>query len=126
MSAETALVSALTSYAALTTWLGTVDGKAPDERICVDAVPQGFPKPYIAISQTGSNEERGLDNTLLGRITTFDIQVVGTERLNAIDGREHVRNALVAIGNPSDRGFAGYDPDLDVEVEVVSVDWIEV
>lgn len=97
----------------------------PAARISIDAVQAGLRRPYIAFSKQGSTHEHGLDNTVLGAITTIDIQCVGTNRENAISVGALVRNALRTAGMPSDRGSAGYDAENDLEVEVVTVDWIE-
>lgn len=97
----------------------------PAARIRIDKVDAGFQRPYIVFSKQGSAEELGSDNTVLGAITTIDIQCIGTNRSNAISVGALVRNALRTAGIPSDRGSAGYDPENDLEVEVVTVDWIE-
>lgn len=119
MSAESELRAALVAHAPL---LAVV----PAVRISVDAVAQDLAKPYITFVKQGYAAHLGLDNTLLADVSTVDIQCVGTDRPNAIVVRDLVRTALQLAGLPSDRGTAGYDPENDLEVEVVTVDWFDV
>lgn len=119
MSAESELRTVLAGYAPLL-------AQVPAARICVDAVPQGLTRPYIAFSKQGGQDEVGLDNTLLAAVSTIDIQCIGTDRTNAIAVRDLVRDALRAAGMPSDRNSAGYDPENDLEAEIVTVDWFDV
>lgn len=118
MSAESELRAALVGYAPLL-------AQVPAARISVDAVPQGFTRPYIAFSKQGGQDELGLDNTLLAAVSTIDIQCIGTDRSNAIAVRDLVRTALQLAGMPSDRNSAGYDPENDLEAEIVTVDWFD-
>lgn len=123
MSAESQLRDVLVADAALLAGLGTVSGKTAQQRICIDAVPQDFPCPYIVFSKQSTGDELGCDNTLLAELATIDVQCVGTNRSNAIAIRDLVRAALRNAGTPSDRGSAGFDAENGLEVEVVTVDW---
>ena len=122
MSAESDLRADLIADAALLAGLGTVDGITAAKRICIDAVSQDFPRPYIVFSKQNTVDELGSDNTLLAELAIIDIQCVGTTRSNAISIRDLVRAALRAAGTPSDRGSAGFDAENGLEVEVVTVD----
>jgi len=95
------------------------------ERIAIDQVEQGVERPYIVFSTQGVDKQLGLDGTLLGRITTIDIQCCGADRDDAITVADLVEVALAAASQDSDRGTTGYDADNGLEVEVVTVDWIE-
>jgi hypothetical protein len=99
VSAESEVRAALVAHAALI-------AVVPAARISADAVEQGLARPYIA--------------------STIDIQCIGSDRAEAIEVRDLVRDALSAAGLPSDRGSAGFDPDQGLEVEVVTVDWFDV
>lgn len=123
MSAESDLRAVLIGDAALLAALGTVGGITADKRVCIDAVPQAFPRPYIVFSKQSGEDEVGTDNTLLAELATIDVQCVGSSRSNAIVIRDLVRAALRTAGVPSDRNAAGFDPENDLEVEVVTVDW---
>lgn len=123
MSAESDLRAVLVGNAALLAGLGTVAGKTAQQRICIDSVPEDFPRPYVIFQKQATTDELGSDNTLLAELATIDIQCVGTNRSNAIAIRDLVRAALRAAGTPSDRGSAGFDPEVGLEVEVVTVDW---
>jgi hypothetical protein len=116
MSAESDLRDALIAYAPLI-------AVVPAERIGADAVEQGASRPYIAFAKQSDEIEHGLDGTELARMSTIDIQCVGSERENALAVKALVQAALDAADQPSDRGFAGYDAENDLEVEVVTVEW---
>jgi len=115
MSAEADLRAVLVASAGLVS-------AVPVTRIGIDAVDQGATRPYIALSKQSALPSFALDNTLPGTITTIDIQCVGTNRSNAIAVRELVEAALVNVGWIG--ASAAYDPDNDLEVEVLTVDWI--
>lgn len=123
MSAESELRAVLIGNAALLSALGSVGGIAAGDRISIDAVATGYPRPYVVFSKQSSTDELGSDNTLLAEQATIDIQCVGSSRSNAIFIRDAARTALRAAGVPSDRGSAGYDAENDLEVEVITVDW---
>lgn len=119
MSAESEVRAALVAHAPLL-------AQVPAVRISVDAVEQAAPRPYIVLNTQSYATDLGLDNTVLATATTIDIQCVGTDRANAITVRDLVRNALQLAALPSDRGSSGYDPENDLEVEIVTVDWFDV
>lgn len=116
MSAESELRAALVAD---TTLLGLV----PATRISIDAVAQGLTRPYIAFSKQATEVVYGLDGLAQARRTTIDVQVIGSSRSNAIAVRERVEAVLAAIGVPAENVSAGYDPDNDLEAEVVTIDW---
>lgn len=117
MSAEADLRALLVAYAPLV-------AAVPVGCISIDSVDQGLARPYIAFSKQSAPPSFGLDNTLLGTITTIDIQCIGTSRLNAIAVRELVEAALLASGQGWVGATAAYDPENDLEVEVSTVDWV--
>ena len=117
MSAEADLRALLLAHAPL---LAAV----PATRISIDAVDPDVVRPYIAFSKQAGTPAFGLNNTLLGNTDTFDLQCVGSDRANAIAVRELVMAALVAGGLGWVGASAAYDPDNDLEVEVVTVDWV--
>lgn len=122
MNAEAALRAVLLAHAPL---LAAV----PAARICIDAVPPKTATPYIAFSLQNSAPEWSSNNTPLGEVNTIDVQVVGGApdlqgRSTAIAVRELVKAALLAGGQPWAGTTAAYDDALDLEVEVVTVDWV--
>lgn len=117
MSYEADLRAVLVADAALT-------AAVPAARIAIDQVEQGLARPYIAFSAQQGTPEFGLDNTLLADTLLIDIQCIGSTRANAIAVRELVKTALLAGGVPWSATSAGYDPDNDIEAEIVSVNWL--
>lgn len=117
MSVESDLRAALLAYAPLVALV-------PPVRLCMDAVAQGLARPYIAISKQGRTDELGLDGTALGGTSVLDVQCIGADRRQALQLADLVRTALRLAGQPSEGGSAGYDPDNDIEAEVVTVNWL--
>lgn len=114
MSPEVQVRNALLAHAPLLALM-------PAERISVDLVDADAPRPYIAFSKQGVQRDRSMSGQLLATITNIDVQCVGASRTNAIEVADLVVAALEAAGMPPDGGSAGYDPELDIEAEVVSV-----
>src|SRR5512143_572751 len=119
MSAESEIRSALVNYAPLTALV-------PSSRISIDAVDANAPRPYIAFSKQGVNRDLGLDNGVLAKTTTVDIMCIGTNREQSALIADLVFDALQVAASPADRGGAAYDADNDIELEMVTVDWIDV
>lgn len=116
MSAEADLRAVLLADAALTALV-------PAGRISIDAVAQGAPRPYIAFAKQRTERLGGLDNSLHAQRVVIDLQVVGTNRPNAITVREQLEETLLMAGVPFDEATAGYDGENDLEVEVLTIDW---
>lgn len=118
MSAESELRAALVAHAPL---LAVV----PSARISINAVDPEADRPYIAFSKQGVQRDLGLDSTVLGTISTIDVQCIGVNQEQCIAVAALVLAALAAAGQPSRQGSAGYDPDNDLPAEVVTVDWMQ-
>ena len=121
MSAESEVRAILVASASLLAAL-----PAAAAGVSVDVTPDAnADRPFITFSKQYDRPIFGLDNTLLSRTQGIAIQVVGTDRANAIAVRELVENALLLAGLPWLDGAGGYDPDVDLEAEVLTVEWVE-
>jgi hypothetical protein len=120
MSTEADLRAALVAHAALVAAL-----PAGERAIGVDAVAPDAARPYVVLAKQASEPVFGLlGDALLGSTDTIDVQVIGSNRANAIAVRELVQDALLAAGRPWAGAAAGYDPENDLEAEVVTVRWL--
>lgn len=119
MSAEADLRAALLAWPALVI-------KVPAARVSIDMLPADAVRPYIVFSKQSGTRDMGLGGALLASTDTIDVLCVGINRADSIAVAELVRAALDAIGQPSERSSAAYDADNDLEVEIVSTDWIAV
>jgi phosphoglycerate dehydrogenase-like enzyme len=120
MSAESEVRAILIASSALLAAL-----PAGAASIAVDQTPdENMPRPHICFSKQYDRPTFGLDNTLLSRTQGISIQVVGVDRANAIAVRELVEDALLAGGLPWTDGAGGYDPEIDLEAEILTVEWI--
>lgn len=117
MSAESELRDVLVAHAPLA-------AAVPAQRISIDTVGAETPRPFIVLSKESETPDWGLDNTLLDTVTTLSVQVIGTSRQNAIAVRELVQAALLVEGVPWTGVAGGYDPEADLEAEVITLDWI--
>jgi len=116
MSLEAELWAALVAHAPLT-------AVVPPERVSIDSVESDTARPYIAFSKQSETKERGLDGTVHHHTMRMDLQCVGVNRSECIQVAELVREALDAAGQPADDGTAGFDPENEIEAEVVTVEW---
>ena len=117
MTAESELRALLLDNQAL---IATV----PAPRISVDSVAVEQPRPYIVFSVQSGEPTFGLGNDLLAENITIDIQCIGVTRRNAVVVRELVKQALLDGGVPWSGTSSGYDPDADIEAEVITVNWL--
>jgi hypothetical protein len=118
MSPEQSVRSALLAHAPLLAMV-------PAARISLDAVLQGLPRPYIALTKQTARTTFGLDNTVLASTTPIDILCVGTSRASSIAVRELAEAALLVAGLPWSDATAGYDGQNDIEAEVLNVEWMD-
>lgn len=114
-SIEADVRAALLAWPALAALVG--------DNVCIDEVPEDAPRPYIVFAKQSGNVERGLDGVVHHETARIDIQCVGQSRAEGIALAGLVREALEDVDQPPDDFAAGYDPDNDIEAEVVSVDW---
>lgn len=115
MSAEVDLRAALLAWAPL---VGLAAGG-----VWIDEVDEEAPRPYVVFTKQSSRVERGLDGSIHSEATRFDVQCVGEGREQSLALADLVRQALEAVDQPPEDFAAGYDPENDIEAEVVSVDW---
>lgn len=117
MSAKTDLRAALVADSALTALVGT--------NITANRVEQDAPRPFVVYSQTATEPYRGLDGTLHGRKTVFELQCWADTRAAADAVADAVEAVLDAQHQSATARADGYDGDLDLEATVLSVDWWE-
>src|SRR6185312_10189129 len=117
MSAEADLRAVLIAHAPLV-------AVVPAKRIAVDAADTETPRPFIIFTKENESPFFGIDNTLHAESVTLSVQIIGQTRENAITVRDLVKAALLAEGVPWSGGSGGYDPESDIEAEVLTVEWI--
>lgn len=115
MSAETALRTLLLADGPTAALVAT--------RVTADRVEQTAARPFIVFTRTGTERSKGLDGTVLGVRATLQVETWADTRVSA----EAVADAMEAAIEGAhqfvvNRG-AGFDPDLDLESTVLTVDW---
>ena len=94
------------------------------ERIAADRVEQGTALPFVVF--TGSAEpQRGLDGSVHGVKTTFEIQCWATTRAQANAVAQACKAALDAQHQYAAGPVNGYDQELDLEAALISCEWWE-
>lgn len=117
MSAESDLRALLVATSAVTALVG--------QRIAADRIEQGAARPFVVFTRTGSAPLTGIDGTVYKTLVSLDVQCWADTRLNA----EAVADAASAAIRSANQGVsgrsAGYDPELDLEAALLTVEWWE-
>ena len=118
MSAETDLRALLVATAGVTTLVGT--------RIAADRIEQGAARPFVVFTRAGSEPLQCLDGSVLKTLVTLDVQCWADTRASA----EAVADAVTAavrgvLTQTVIARAASYEPDLDLEAAVLTVQWWE-
>ena len=115
MSSETDLRALLVANGTLTALVST--------RIVSDRMEQAAARPFVVFSRVQTENNYGLDGTLLAARVVFDVQCWADTRSSA----EAVANAVDAVLLANQRAVlsrtSGYDGDLDLEATLLSVEW---
>lgn len=118
MSAETALRALLIASTPVTSLVG--------QRIASDRIEQGATRPFIVYTRTASNPLTGIDGIVYQTLASIDLQCWADTRQEAEAVADAVTAAIRATPPqtvPNRSG--GYDPDLDLEVASLSIEWWE-
>lgn len=115
MSAEIALRAALMAHAPLVALVGS--------RVASDRAEEGWPRPLVVYSRTGSENHATLDNQTLASTVFFELQVWADTRASAEAVADACQAAIEAAGEAVTVRASGYDPDLDTEAVVMNVEW---
>lgn len=117
MSARADLQALLAATTAVTALVG--------DRIAADRIEQTDARPFIVYTTTATNRTRGLDGTLHGVQTSFELQVWADTRLQADAVGDAVQAAVETAQHFVTNRASGYDADLDLEASILSIDWWE-
>jgi hypothetical protein len=123
MSADTDLRAELLAHAPLLALVG-----APN-RIAFDKVAQNTARPFVVLVRDEPIEEyTTLDGRRVAALLQFQMQCVGDTRAQAEEVADEVEAALRAStrepeGIPCSGRSAGADPDLDLEIVNLTVEW---
>lgn len=115
MSIETDIRAALVGHAPLVALVG--------QRVALSAIEQGQPAPYVVFT-TSHDPQYGLDGTLLGNITTVEIQCWADTAVQAAAVADAASNALSIQGAPPTARGTGYDPEVGLDAVTLTTDWI--
>ena len=117
MSAAADLRALLIATPAVTALVGS--------RIAADRIEQGSARPFIVFTCTATERSKGLDGTVHGVQVTFDVQCWADTRAAAEAVGDAAQDAIEqAFQTIATRG-SGYDADLDLEADLLTVLWWE-
>lgn len=112
---STALRALLAGHAPLAALVST--------RLHADRAEQKTPKPFLVFSTAQTEVQRGLDGTEFGRMVLFEIQCWGDTRAQVEQVADAVEAALQADHRYIQARSGGYDPELDMEATLITVEW---
>ena len=115
MSLDTDLRALLVGNAGVTALVST--------RIVQDRMEQGAGRPFIVFSRASTEFMNGLDGSVMGERVMFDVQCWADTRSSAEAVAGAVAAVLLADHRPVLSRTSGYDPDLDLEATLLSVEW---
>lgn len=115
MSAGTDLRALLVATGAITALVG--------QRIAADRIEQAAARPFVVFTRTATDRARGLDGTLHGVKTTFELQAWADTRTAADAVGDAVEAAIETAQHTVLNRSSGYDADLDLEATILTIDW---
>lgn len=115
MSAATDLRAALASYTALVALVA--------DRIAQDFVEPNTARPYLAYTAGELQTERGMGGDVLSTRQPFALQCWADNRLAAVAVADAAEDAIEAAGQRVSSRTTGYDDELDLECEILNIDW---
>lgn len=115
MSLDTDLRAALAAYPAVTALVGSA--------IVSDRMEQGTPRPFIVFSRTDTQYTQGLDGTIFAERAVFDLQCWADTRASSNTVADAITTMLQADQRAILSRTSAYDPDLDLEATLLSVEW---
>lgn len=92
-------------------------------RISSDRMEQGKARPFVVFSRSSTEYQNTLDGTVEGSRVIFDVQVWADTRSSAEAVANAIEAALLTDQRPVLGRSSGYDPDLDLEASLLSVEW---
>lgn len=118
MSAETALRALLVADSAVA---ALVSG-----RIAADRIDQDKARPFIVYSRTASLPFTTIEGTVLATQVSIDVECWADTRLGADSVADAVTAAVRGVPTQTVQGrSSGYEPNLDLELVVLNVEWWE-
>lgn len=115
MSLDTDLRAALAANAGVIALVGA--------NIVSDRMEEGAARPFIVFTRSATEYQYALDGSIHGERAVFDVQCWADTRASA----EAVANAVLAVLAADQRAVlsktSGYDPELDLEATLLSVEW---
>lgn len=115
MSLDTDLRAGLAGDAGVSALVGA--------RISSDRIEQGTIRPFITFSRAATEYQTTLDGTVVAERATFDVQVWADTRLSAEAVSSAIKTYLDANQRQVLSRASGYDPELDLEASILSVEW---
>lgn len=123
MSAETELHALLKADAGVRGALGAADVAAAARRISADRAEQDAGKPFVVFVRTATEDFEGLDGTVFDSKVTLELQCWGDKR-TAVDALADACQTAIRGADQAVLGrTSGFDPELDMEATVLTVEW---
>lgn len=115
MSYATQLRAALLAHAPLVALVA--------DRVAQDRVEADVARPFVVYTAGDVLVERGLGGEVLGTREQFNVQCWADSRLAAVAVADAAEAAIEAAGHRVTGRSTNYDEELDLEAEMLNVDW---
>lgn len=121
MSAELELVTLARADAGV----GALVGVGPAARISADRIQQGAARPFVVYTRTATEPFTSLSGEVFETKVSLDIQCWADTREQAEQLGDALQTAIRGAGQTVVARSGGYEPDLDLEVAILAVEWWE-
>lgn len=92
-------------------------------RVSADRMAQDQPLPFAVFTRTGTEPVTDISGAVLASRTFFEVQCWANTRATAESLADACQNAIRGASKLVTNRAAVYDPDMDVEGTVLSVEW---
>ena len=92
-------------------------------RVSADRMAQGEPRPFVIFTRTGTEPVTDISGAVLANRIFFEVQAWADTRAAAESLADACQNAIRGAAKLVTNRAAVYDPDMDVEGTVLTVEW---
>ncbi len=92
------------------------------QRVALSAIEPGLPSPYVVYA-VRHDPAYTLDNTIVDPGVSVDAQCWATTAVEALAVAQALREAVESVGAVVVSQTSGYDDELDLDAEILSIEW---
>ena len=96
-----------------------------DQAISANRMEQGVGRPFIVFNRAATLREKTLNGQVMGVLVTLTVECWGDTRVQAQAVADAVQTAIEAVFHTVSGREDAYEEDLDLEADVLTVEWWE-